>query len=110
MPSFIKKLWRTLNENSMNALENTCSPKRMPTANSNGYISRRSSIFWLGVLISSDEASLMGFVAQRQQMRGIKRKVSDIGHKLRISKSTNLPCELLLNEEILRMPILSLVE
>lgn len=42
----------------------------------------------VGDLLSTGEASLTGLVQQRQQMRGIKRKVFDIGNKLGISNST----------------------
>lgn len=46
------------------------------------------SQFMVGDLLSSGQASLTGLVAQRQQMRGIKQRVFDIGTKLGISNST----------------------
>lgn len=42
----------------------------------------------VGDLLSTGEASLTGLVQQRQQMRGIKRRVFDMGNKLGISNST----------------------
>lgn len=42
----------------------------------------------VGDLLSTGEASLTGLHQQRQQMRGIKKKVFDIGNKLGISNST----------------------
>jgi Golgi SNAP receptor complex protein 2 len=42
----------------------------------------------VGELLASGEASLTGLVQQRQQLRGVKRVVLDIGNRLGLSNAT----------------------